>query len=283
MKKEMKRYYLVEYFGNRETTLPSIEDVKSTINEIRKYNNRKTSKFLFGNVEVDKVENGYHLQAHIYRKFSEKSTISDIDNFTSNFSEKELMELYKDVAKMKDGCLPDINIAYLETRDKDEKGKVKYERGIRYLPVLYKEDLKYMDPSYIRECLYFHCSIKDFDFFRDLANSFSLHHFVEDEVSELFTTVDLCENQGLSLNDLYIRANNLFSKFILEYEKDESLARDEKGKYITSRRRLRDFGFFIKNYNLRDSKKRSPLMYNMPAPKPEYEIEEDGQYKLILK
>ena len=283
MKKEMKRYYLVEYFGTRETILPSMDEVRDTINEIRKYNNRKSSKFLFGNVSIDSTEEGYHLTAHIYRKFSEKSKISEIDDFTSNYTEKELMDVYMPIAKMSNDALPDINIAYLETRDKDEYGSVRYERGIRYLPVLYKDDLKYMDPKYIRQCLSYHCSVKDFDFFRDLANEFSLHHFISDEVSNLFTTVDKCQNQGLSLNDLYTKANELFSKFILEYERDESLTRDENGKYVISRRRLRDFGFFIKNYNIRDSKIKSPFMYNMPLPKPEYEIEENGQYKLILK
>ena len=56
MKKEMKRYYLVEYFGTRETILPSMDEVRDTINEIRKYNNRKSSKFLFGNVSIDSTE-----------------------------------------------------------------------------------------------------------------------------------------------------------------------------------------------------------------------------------
>ena len=67
------------------------------------------------------------------------------------------------------------------------------------------------------------------------------------------------------------------------YEKDESLSRDKDGKYIISRRRLRDFGFFIKNYNIRDVKRKSPFVYNKPLPKPEYIEEESGQLKLRLK
>ena len=283
MKKELKRYYLIEYFGERSTTLDSIEEVKEKINEIRKYNNRKSSKFLFGNVDVEKVDDKYNLTAHIYRKYTEKSKISDIDAITSKLSEKEVAKLYEEKSGMKDGFKPDINIAYLETSNKDEDGKVKYERGIKYLPVLYKEDVKYMDPSYIRECLYFHASIKDFDFFRDFANELSVYHFVGDEVGNLYTVIDKCEHQNLDLTNLYITANKLYSKFILEYEKDESLSRDEKGKYITSRRRLRDAGFFVKNYSLRDSKKRSPLYYNIPMPEPEFIEENDGQLKLRLK
>lgn len=283
MKKELKRYYLVEYYGERETTLDNIYDVKDMINEIRKFNNRKSSKFLFGNVTLDKVDEKYHLTAHVYRKYTEKSKISDIDAITSKLSEDELEDLYKEKSKMKDGYKPDINIAYLETENKDEKGTVKYERGIKYLPVLYKEDIKYMDPAYIRECLYYHANIRDYEFFREFASALSLHHFVSDEVSELLTVVDKCEHQGVILNSLYFTANKLYSKFILEYEKDESLSRNDKGEYIKSRRRLRDAGFFVKNYGIRESKKRSPLCYNLPLPESQYIEEENGQLKLKLK
>ena len=184
---------------------------------------------------------------------------------------------------MKDGIKPDINIAYLETQNKDENNSIRFERGIKYIPVLYKEDTKYVDPSYIRSCMYFHAGTKDCEFFRSLAKEFSVYHFIGDEVSDLYDKVDKCEYQNASLNLLYSSANKLFSKFIIEYEKDESLTRDENGKYIISRRRLRDFGFFIKNFNIRDSKIKSPLCYNYPLPKSEYIEEENGQLKLRLK
>ena len=37
---------------------------------------------------------------------------------TSRLSESDVMELYKDKSKMINGALPDINIAYMETKDK---------------------------------------------------------------------------------------------------------------------------------------------------------------------
>lgn len=283
MKKELKRYYLVEYYGERNTKLDTLDEVKEMIHKIKNYNNRKTSKFLLGNVQVEHIDNGYSLKAHIYRKFTEKSKISDIDDLTSKYTEKELIKLYEEKSKMADGALPDINIAYLETKDKDETGKVKYERGIKYIPVLYRDDLKYVDKTYIRQCLYFHCSIKDYDFFTDLANEFSVHHFVGDEISKLYDVIDKCRNQKLSLNELYKAADNLYTKFILEYERDESLSRDKNGKYIISRRRLRDFGFYIKNYNIRDSKIRSPYCYNLQLPTLDIIEEESGQLRLVLK
>ncbi len=284
MKKEKKRYFLIEYYDSiRTKTVSSYEKVLYFLHEIKKYNNRKTSKYLFGNVEIIKLENEYLMQAHVYRKYTDRLTISEIDSLTSSLSEKELASMFKDKSKMIDGAEPDINIAYFETQDKDENGRTKFERGIKYLPVLYKEDLKYMDKQYIKECLYYHASTRDFDFFRDLANEFSFYHFIGDEIDKLRSVNDKCENQGYDLNQLYIAANKLYEKFICEYEKDESLSRDKDGKYIISRRRLRDFGFFIKNYNIRDVKRKSPFVYNKPLPKPEYIEEESGQLKLRLK
>lgn len=287
MKEEKKRYFLVEYYGiDRIATVESYAEVERLINEVRKYNNRKTARFLMGNIQVEENYPGiYTLNAHLYRKYTDRSTISEIDRLTSTLSENELAEMFKSKSKMINGALPDINIAYLETKDKNDKdsNSVRYERGVRYLPVLYKDDLKFMDKTYIRRCLYFHASTRDYGFFKDLANEFCMYHFIGDEVEKLFQIVDKCEHQDGSLNTLYNRAVDLYSKFICEYEKDESLTRDKDGKYVISRRRLRDFGFFVKNYGLRESKIKSPLKYNMPLPKSEFEEEESGQLKLRLE
>ena len=285
MKKEFKRYFLVEYCDTiREIKVSSYEEVLQMLNEVRKYNNRKTSNFLFGNIDVIKNEDGsYIMTAHIYKKYTDRQTISQIDELTSEYDEKEIASMFKDKSRTKEGFLPDINIAYFETDNRDENGKVSLEKGIRYLPVLYKEDTKYLNDGYIRGCLYYHTEINDLDFFRDLANEFRLHHFVGDKIEKLRIAIDKCEHEYYPLNQLYYAACDLYDKFIHEYEKDESLARDKNGKYIISRRRLRDFGFFVKNYGLRYSKIKSPLMYNMPRPKPEYIEEESGQLKLRLK
>lgn len=283
MKKEQKRYFLVEYCDTiRTKKVDSYEEVLYFLNEVKKYNRRKNSNYMFGNITVTKENSSYVMQGHIYKKYTDRMTISEIDELTSSFSEKELAEKFKSKTRTKEGYLPDINIAYYETSDKDENGKTQYEKGIKYLPVMYKDDVKYTDISYIKDCLWFHTSTKDFDFFRDLANEFDVYHFVGDEIGKLRTIIDKCENQYYPLNQLYYRANKLFDKFICEYEKDESLSRGKDGKYIISRRRLRDFGMFIKFYNLRDSKIKSPLSYNMPLPKPEYIEEDSGQLKLRL-
>ena len=285
MKKELKRYFLVEYCDTiRTTEVSSYEEVFHILNEVRKYNNRKSSNFLFGNIQISQnEEKRYIMTAHIYKKYTDRQTISQIDEFTSKFNEKELASSFKDKSRTKEGFLPDINIAYFETDNRDIDGKVSLEKGVRYLPILYKEDTKYVDERYIKECLWFHTETKDFDFFKDLANEFDIHHFVGDKIEDLRTKIDKCEKQNYPLDQLFMSACRLYDKFKCEYEKDESLSRDKNGKYIISQRRLRDFGFFIKNYSIRNSKIKSPLMYNMPLPKPEYIEEESGQLRLRLK
>ena len=284
MKKETKRYFLVEYYGNNRTIeVETKEEVEKLLHEIKKYNNRKRSKFLFGNVEIKDLNNKYYLESHLYRKYTDRMTISEIDDLTSKFTPSELANEYKDKSLMKDGYLPDINVAYFETKDKDENGFRKYEKGIKYIPVLYKDDLKYLNKDYIYKCLVFHASTHDLDFFRSLAYEFSLSHHVADEVSRLYEVVNYCETHNPDLNNLYYCAKRLYDKYICEYEKDESLSRDENGKYIISNRRLRDFGLFVKNYNIRDSKIRSPYKYNLRLPEPDIIEEENGQLKLVLK
>ena len=282
-------YLLVEYAGTRSFTVYTDKDglaedkVKTLLHKVENYNKRKTSKYLLGNIQIYQQENSCTLIGHLYRKYENRMKIEELDRLTSLYSEKELIEEYKDKSITKEDYMPDINVAYLRTKVEDEDGSIKYERGIRYLPVLYSEDKKYLDKSYIERCLWFHASTMDFDFFRELANEFCVHHFVGDEIEKLRIINDKCENQNYDLNALFVAAVKLYDKLICVPGSDEHLLRNNNGEYILSQRRLRDFGFFIKNYNIRDSKKKSPLCYNMPLPKPKYIEEDNGQLKLILK
>ena len=82
-------------------------------------------------------------------------TISEIDNFTKSFDEEGLIEYLKNQTKTKEGFKPDINICYFENKNSvDEKpGDIHYERRIKYIPILYQEDKKYLDKNFIKNCL----------------------------------------------------------------------------------------------------------------------------------
>ena len=122
MKKELKRYFLVEYAGYEERVLNSKEEYEALLDIINKHNNKKKMKYIFGNISV-RVENGkYFVLVNKYRKLTEKTTISELDDLTCEMNYYELMNYFKDklVTKVSEGYLPDINIAYLEDKNVKE-------------------------------------------------------------------------------------------------------------------------------------------------------------------
>ena len=50
MKKETKRYYLVEYLGSKTKRLSSVYEYEKMLKDISLYNKRKYSKYLCGNI-----------------------------------------------------------------------------------------------------------------------------------------------------------------------------------------------------------------------------------------
>ena len=61
------------------------------------------------------------------------------------------------------------------------------------------------------------------------------------------------------MNRNYYRLN-LEGSIFWQREKDGTYVRNRKGGYQLSRRRMRDFGFFVKNFDSNSFK--SPLRYN---------------------
>jgi len=260
MKKETKRYMLVEYAGTKERVYETKEELDKVLDDIRKYNNRKTAKYICGNISVNEIDGKYHVNIHLYNKLSNKNTISDIDNFTQRFNKNELASYFAPQSKMLDGYESDINVAYFETKDANISEEEPLLIGVKYIPVLYKDDLKYMDETYMKKCLSYHANSSDTGFFRELANEFYYHHICSKEVDDLFECCDKVDNQGFNPNSLYYIALDLYNKIKYEREKDGSLSRDNEGKYQISVRRKRDFMFFLKNYHTK--KINSPLKYN---------------------
>ena len=57
-------------------------------------------------------------------------------------------------------------------------------------------------------------------------------------------------------------AFRLYSNLIVERDREGRIIRLKNGEYQISRRRQRDFGFFIRDYNMVDSKRKIPTRYN---------------------
>ncbi len=267
MKEEKKRYYLVEYCGSVQHVYNSQEELDEAFDRIRKYNKRKTPAFITGNCKVDVLPDGkLLLTSHLYNKLTEKSTISYLDNLTSGLDEKELIVkcrnrlrlIYEDKTRTHQIYYPDINIAYFADRDLEGKNDGLIRR-IKYIPVLYKDAVQFMKPSYIDLCLSQHARERDLDFFSEMVKCFNFNHNVENELDNLERAIDRVKNQGYGPISLYYASADLYKGYIVEREKDGSIMRDSNGKYVQSRRRLRDFGFYVKNYH--SSKEHSPIEY----------------------
>ena len=255
MKKETKRYFLIEYIGVRKMNFNTKAELDAYLEIVRKYNNRKTPDFIVGNM-IAQIEDGkYVLYYHIYKKLLEKNTISVIDNYTSKFDERGLIiDLYDEILtgneeknNQKKSYYPDINIAYFEDKNLNERDEV--IRRIKYIPVLYKEDKKYLDESYVDKCLDYHAVNCDYNFFKKMVDTYRFNRSCDDILDELNRIIDVSQNQGYDPRYMAIYAKRLYRRLIYEREKDGSIIRLSDGSYQKSRRRQRDFGFFIKNYN----------------------------------
>lgn len=269
MAKETKRYMLVEYAGTRQTVCKTQEEVDAKLEEVRRYNNRKTAKFIFGNIKVQEVPEGFQMTSHFYTKYTNRETITDIDKLTSQLTEKELIAIFADKSRMMDGYAPDVNIAYFETKNEAENKDDPTYVGVKYIPVMYKDDVKYMDENYIRKCLTYHARRGDTGFFKELANEFCMHHVAGEEIERIYMDCDGVEHLGYDPITLYYDGMALYKQIIYERNKDGSMKRSANGGYEVSRRRTRDFGFFVRNYN--SEKKKSPLQYNGSTVKMERE------------
>ncbi len=260
MKKETKRYIIIEYAGSKQRVYDTKEELDKVLEDIKKYNNRSKTKYICGNIDVKFVNGKYHVNIHLYHKLSEKHTISEIDDFTKNFTKDELDGYYVPNSFMKDGFQSDMNIAYFESKDAKNENSNPLLYGIKYIPILYKDDLKYFDDNFIKKCLKYHAENKDTDFFRAMEEEFRFHRVISDEIEKLRIYADKVDHQGYDSMSLYFVAIDLYKKLIYEREKDGSLLRDRMGGYQISQRRKRDFCFFLKNYNCK--KRNSPLRYN---------------------
>ena len=268
MKKETKRYMLIEFAGIEERVLNSKEEYDHLIATINKHNNRKNKTYVFGNVSCEKKDGKYYVRVRKYHKLTEKMGISELDNMTSNMSFEELVMTYRDqlFTKVSEGFVPDLHIAYLEDKNAKEKTSEDVDRGIKYLPILFQEDIMYLNKKYIFKCLAYYVRTRNYGFFLDLANEFDAYHDVSEQIEALRVAVNKVRYEGYDETLLYRAAKYLYEDLIVERDKTTRVVRDNDGNVQISRRRQRDFGFFIKDYGMKKSKRVSPLYYNPSYP-----------------
>lgn len=274
MKKETKRYSLVEYCGTQVRYVKSKEEYEKILEIITKYNNRKTSPFYYGNISC-KVDNTnyYEVTVHVYNKLTDKMTITDLDNFTMQFeNEKELANYFKDSLRTKKEFTPDINIMYFEDKNSDEKTKKDVDKRIKYIRTLFKKDN--IDKDLIIYCFNNEANIGNIDFFEQMINEFSFDPIVKKEVAVMQRHINIAKEHFGRENDNIAKtfwesmavinrfADKLFNKLIRERNSKKDLERNNKYEQTFSRRRLRDFYSFIKNYDVPYDQRILPTRYN---------------------
>lgn len=264
MKEETKRYTLIEYLGPQVRFLNSYKKYLELLETLKKYNRNSKEKYYFGNAYCEKITNNmYKVVIYVYNKLTKKMSITNIDDITSLKSEQEVIDLFKDKIKTNKIFKPDIQIMYFEEKNKKDKKPDDCDIRIKYIPVLYKRDTRFLDKEYVKKCIHYEArENENTNFFKKMANEFCLYHSITDKVEKLRHYIDLCEKGDGYFADLEHSAIDLYEAFILERDSDKKLYRDENGKCAYSRRRIRDFGFFIRDYMLPQYKKVSPTNYN---------------------
>ena len=267
MKKEQNRYFLVEYCGIRKSVYDTREELDNALERVRLFNNRVTSKFIVGNMQIVVEDGKYALYAHLYNKLTRKATITEIDNYTSKFDEKGLIvDLFdklisSDSSRNKNNIsyYPDINIAYFEDKNQNERDD-SLIRKIEYIPVLYRDDKRYLDSKFIDNCIRYHAFSGDLDFFRKLVVKFGFNRSLDKKIDRLVNVIGRAMYDYNCLVELYDATMSIYAELIYERDRDGSISRDENGAAQISRRRQRDFGFFVKNYN--STKVKEPTIYS---------------------
>ncbi len=278
VKEEQKRYFLCEYCGLAPEKKPRVfyteKGLQNFLNKVRNSNellkknsdsnehlkNCGINQLFYGNVIVEE-DGKYRVFFHMYNRLTPKMTISEIDAITSSKTEDEIIEKYRPYLRTAYPYRPDINIMYFEEKNKKERKENTPIVRIKYTPILYKEGERYMQRSYVEGAVRDMARLHDYTFFNKMANEFCFYHIVGEEIDNLRHYVDLCRRGENYYSELAYHAMQLYDKLIKERNSDCTVCRDSNAECLTSKRRIRDFGFFVRDYMLPEDKRINPMRY----------------------
>lgn len=257
MKEELNRYYLIEYQDTRDTIINSNEEYKKIVENAKKNNRNEKNKVLIGNINryTDRRGN-VHVVEHLYNKLIPKSTISGILDVTTKYSEKDFKKKLTNEGKLKysseKGFYPDIYIIYKEEKNRNEVEEVNYDVRFKCLPMMYKDDLKYLDINVIYNMISNFAHQYDYGFFKELADN--VRKSLKEKSALLFERVNDAQSKeynkdllDIAMKSVYYTARELVYEYVVDREKG-TIARDNEGKVLYSKRRILDIGNIIKYY-----------------------------------
>lgn len=181
MSEKVKRYSIVEYCGivpnqefeNEEKYLRFLAAIKKI--------NASSEDYFFGNVSSRKKKNGSYVASyHSYKRLTPKSFLKDLNEFTVQYTKKELKTLFEERLSTENSK---IYIIYFQTTDEDKENNI--QMGIKALPIFYKEDQKYLTDEYISKRLRTIAHNKDCAFIDKMCNAFLKIKKVQKNIKEV--------------------------------------------------------------------------------------------------
>lgn len=257
MKEELNRYYLIEYQDSRDTIISSNEEYNKIVASARKKNKNEKNQILIGNIERYTDRRGrVHVVEHMYNKLAPKSTISGILDVTTKYSEKDFKKKLTSEGKLKyseeKGFYPDIYIIYKEEKNRNEVDDRNFDVRFKCLPMMYKDDLKYLDLKIIYNMISNFAHQYDYGFFKELADS--TRKGFRDKAGLLLERVNDAQSKSynkdlldIAMKAVYFAAKDLVYEYTVDREKG-TIARDNNGEILYSKRRILDIGNLIKYY-----------------------------------
>lgn len=134
--KQVNRYRIVQMVNLETRPLLNEEYLNNLIKKIAKYNSKSNNPYLLGKVEVNRRERIITFKK--YKIIRNASTLENIDEFTTKLrNEYDLKLLFETNLKNNHP----IMIAYRSNKD------------IKTLPIIYKNNKKYLDKNYIKSLI----------------------------------------------------------------------------------------------------------------------------------
>lgn len=249
MKNESKRYSLVQFALKKVRSYDTEEEYNELLDIIASNNKNKKSKYIFGNVMKEYADGKIIATVSVYVRLDEPMLLEDIDNLTMDMKNSNVLKEYYS-SKLIDR-IHGISIAYLGMPSKIveqvDKTEIRIDKRIKELPVLYFKDLKYMDLRYIRASIATYAERKDYAFFYQMCNWFLENRNLIKCVEDIRSDIEKVKYYGLSSNCLINDAMKFFSELINKKDKNNKIVKDEQGRVVYDKRKLRDFAVFLKS------------------------------------
>lgn len=198
MKKVVKRYSLVQSDGSKVQSFNTENEALQAIASLKYANDKKTSPYFFGKIQLHKGASGYVVQYDAYLKVSGPMELKEIDEMTMGYENSTPIRRERSDLNNRP-----IQIAFRSKGD------------ISLLPVFYERDKKYMDSEYLRRAIINRCFGIDFiyELYNDEYINNSMKPAVYNSLDELMAIKEKVKYGCLSVDMLVTPAYNFYSNF----------------------------------------------------------------------